>query len=830
MIPEGAIISGFISKIVNDFIDVTKDKIRKADRDRKAENQSFETRIYQVIIDAFNEFTYGEYKDKDILYDLTEKLVNNLKRNKKDKISVIKSTFFAFGLQVNVTQCENFIKILCHEISREKNFDVYKEVVLINQGQEIEYNHNILQCMDKKIDYLSENILEKDKNLKENDILQKNIICKEIKSRTQEYADKWNANMFLNDFNKRDENAGVNVKLSEVYLEEHLPHYTWRDNIEEGHDLKDLLSEYINVKDKNKMLLILGHPGIGKSTLITWVIANFPNYINNFLVYQFASDLKNIEWQNISENYNLVDDMLTKLSLSYDDLYGKTLIFDGFDEVRVENRIVILNKLYWELINNRAINNFSLIVTCRENYVENLIKIDSDYIILQAWNDTQIHSFCKVYQEITKVRISHNTISNLIKNQEILGIPLILYMVLGLNISIEDEYSIVGVYDKIFSLGDGGIYARCLQNKRYETPHRINEIRNQIHQISREIAMWMFENKPEEASIPQGEYEKICNRIMKDYAYEKTDFKIGNYFKSVKHCEGIETEELSFVHRSIYEYFVAETIYSSIKDAMIELTEESQKEFAGKIANYLKKGRITSTISEYFQFKIIKFYDIFCGRKWNIFYQWWESAIEKMISNGMFYYTGGNIQQYKNIMDKEILCFLNLVKILRKVFVLKINKGEYMFENVDKKQLEKYIRFRLVECRMEERHGAEIFNLDKISLEGINLSGADTKMANLQNANLKGADLSNTDLSEKNLQGVDLRGANLENTNLQNANLKWANLVGVKLDYANLQDTIFDESQIFYLRDKFCLDNSKVYVFDEKKIISYKSYCERIKN
>ena len=29
MIPEGAIISGFISKIVNDFIDVTKDKIRK---------------------------------------------------------------------------------------------------------------------------------------------------------------------------------------------------------------------------------------------------------------------------------------------------------------------------------------------------------------------------------------------------------------------------------------------------------------------------------------------------------------------------------------------------------------------------------------------------------------------------------------------------------------------------------------------------------------------------------------------------------------------------------------------------------------------------------
>ena len=38
-----------------------------------------------------------------------------------------------------------------------------------------------------------------------------------VKSRTKEYADKWNQNMFLNDFDKRDENAGVNVKLSEVY-------------------------------------------------------------------------------------------------------------------------------------------------------------------------------------------------------------------------------------------------------------------------------------------------------------------------------------------------------------------------------------------------------------------------------------------------------------------------------------------------------------------------------------------------------------------------------------------------------------------------------------
>lgn len=50
-----------------------------------------------------------------------------------------------------------------------------------------------------------------------------------------------------------------------------------------------------------------------------------------------------------------------------------------------------------------------------------------------------------------------------------------------------------------------------------------------------------------------------------------------------RHCEGVETEELYFVHRTIYEYFVVETIYSSIENAMEELSDKSQEELAGNI-------------------------------------------------------------------------------------------------------------------------------------------------------------------------------------------------------------------------------------------------------
>ena len=81
------------------------------------------------------------------------------------------------------------------------------------------------------------------------------------------------------------------------------------------------------------MLLILGQPGIGKSTLITWIAANFSDRFDDILVYKFASDLANMDWKN-DRIYNR---LLDELGFSYDDLKEKTLILDGFDEVSINN-------------------------------------------------------------------------------------------------------------------------------------------------------------------------------------------------------------------------------------------------------------------------------------------------------------------------------------------------------------------------------------------------------------------------------------------------------------------------------------------------------------
>ena len=75
-----------------------------------------------------------------------------------------------------------------------------------------------------------------------------------------------------------------------------------------------------------------------------------------------------------------------------------------------------------------------------------------------------------------------------------------------------------------------------------------------------------------------------------------------------------------------------------------------------------------------------------------------------------------------------------------------------------------------------------------VSLERIDLSGANLWGANLSGANLWGANLSGANLSGANLSGANLSGANLWGANFWGANLSSADLSGADLSSANLSD------------------------------------------
>lgn len=280
-----AVIGEFISEVVNNCVDVSWGKIKEADKNRKSKSQNIQTRIYQVIIDAINIFTCNKYKNQNKLYDAAETLLNGLKKGADNRIESVKVGLNILISDVDNNTCERFIETLRCEVGKEANFDLYKEILLILLECATEYKSEELyqiklqlEQINKKLDENGENVIA----------IQSDSAERKIESRTQEYADKWNQNMFLNDFDEWDEKAGVNVKLSDVYLEKHLPHFIYGDNENESTGLKKLLTDYIEKRNKNQMLLVLGQPGIGKSTLITWITAYFHNCINDILVYRFA--------------------------------------------------------------------------------------------------------------------------------------------------------------------------------------------------------------------------------------------------------------------------------------------------------------------------------------------------------------------------------------------------------------------------------------------------------------------------------------------------------------------------------------------------------------
>ncbi|MBD5497439.1 MAG: hypothetical protein HDR11_06700 [Lachnospiraceae bacterium] len=829
---EEAIFSGFIGEVISKCVDVSWLKIKEAVKNKKNKHQNIESQIYNVIVNVLNQITYNKFRnDQDKIYQAAEKLIIDYKDDKYENLEAMRFCMQILGECINDNKYKEFKLLLYQELGKNDYEELYRQIRLLQQDEESNKTSRIEQKMDKVQQGVDETNRRLGAFLDNNRRIDNVQHKKLVKNRTQEYADKWNANMFLNDFDKRDENAGVNVKLREVYLDEHLPHYLWGSNKNISNDIKDLLSEYIEKSESNKpkSLLILGHPGIGKSTLITWIVANFSCRINDILVYQFASDLKDIDWNCTTKGYMYWDAILNVLGLTHDDLYGKVLIFDGFDEINVKiNRIDILNKLMSKEIKELSAD-FSLIVTCRENYIHGINKIKYNYITLQPWNSEQIKGFCKIYSEKSKYNISKDTMVNILNNMEIFGIPLILYMVLALNISVEKEGSIVDVYDKVFTL-DGGIYDRCINNRSFAEPHRIGEVKQQIHQISRKIAVWMFENNQVEAYIPQNEYQKICNSILEEKNQEKEDiqkdFLIGNYFKLVRHCEGLEAEELYFVHRSIYEYFVAETIYSSISNTTKKFSKENLDEFTGSVSVYLKKGKITYTICKYLQHKILKLCSAINQEELS-FYQWMEMAVDKMVNNGMFY--SSEYKDCNDIIYKEAQCFINLVEILRQLH--KKDYSAYILMSVNRCQIEKYIKYccitfeenrenylnlsksflknaNLVGTNLSNINFAnamlEKVNLSRATLEKAIFNGAILKSANFESAILNRADLSNTDLSAADLSFANLTNANLinavlkksvlvetnlRNTNLTNANLENANLRGANLESANLNGT-----------------------------------------
>lgn len=738
-----AFFSGCISKIINDGKDYSWPKIKSVIKDRHDQNIS--TKICRVIEKVLNIVTDKKFKDTDKLYNAIEKIFIEFRDN-GDTLESVKCGLDVLGADASDQRCEIFLEKFYEEICLDN--DLCKVVMMELEQKDIKINQEGFQKLNEKIDRNHREIVEKLDNINGSKLINEdNITSRKLKfqnNKKQDYIKNWNSRLFLHLDN--DERP---ITLADAFI---IPDYKMyqrnkRIGFSDFDSLDNIMRKYVRYF-RTSTMLITGVPGMGKSSIASW-IANEYKDDENIIILRFRDFTKK------DLNNGLLNSICRMLACERGDLESKVIILDGFDEIKILSmRDKLLNSFFNEI---KDFENFKCIVTSRPTYVTNLHGFEN-FVHLKEFNLKRVEMFYKII-----IGKSLDIRDNVCLNLEVLGIPVILYMSLMSNINFNENPTKPELYNKIFAT-KGGIFDKFYKDGiDYSNGAQIFRNTENISKyltFLQNVAFTMFNKNslfiyPEDCEIPILEFQGDFVSIL--------EFPIKHLFEDTQN-------NIEFVHKSIYEYFVSEYLFNSICQMIDAYKTESK--FAKALGEVMvKRIEFSDEIYDFLQYKI--------NNNLKDTFYFVNKVFQLMLDNGMTYYTG---VCYKNVIECEMNIFVGMLDFLH------LWKDKIIQANL---RIKDYL----------------------IHSKGINL--------NISKMNLSGLDLSGVDLSEKNMQETNMQGANLDRANLSNSNLK-----GICMERTSLIYTIFDEKQIEYLRGKCILINTRVFIANKNIVIKYDDYCK----
>ena len=675
--------------------------------------------------DSF-EVNYHEYKEipniKTAIFDILEDLIKNNCLTSQSKV-----TDFEGHTSISLT----LDGIVYFEETEKKNTSEY-----------------IFNVHDGQVNFVKDNgtvnALQNNIN-KRND--SNNVNSKKfLNNKKQKYIENWNSRLFLHLDN--DERP---ITLADAFI---MPDYEIYKSISRigfsNDDKLDVIIDKFIKYDRTSIMLITGVPGIGKSSITSW-IANKYKDDDRVIILRFR------DWKRIVLEKSLLSAICHMLDCEESDLENKILVLDGFDEMKALD--IRERFLYGFNDDIKDFENFKVIITSRPTYINH--EYFNNVLNLEEFDIEKVDVFVrKITDKVLKDK------EKIESNLEVLGIPVILYMAVMSGIDISENPTKPGLYNRIFS-EKGGIFDKfCIDGVGYGEGSQIMRNHENIKEylnFLRRIAFEMFEKNELllhkfEYQIPKLEFQQNKISILEfpiKHLFENTDFNI------------------EFIHKSVYEYFVSEYIFIVVCEGL----KKQRDEFASDLGNMLKSNILSDEILEFLKFKVhnTELIDKF---------SFIIDTFELMLQDGMTYYT--NIV-YKNVIECELKVFVNMLEFIHlwKFLCLKLNYkiNKYI----------KYSQYLKLNLSFLDLNGAALNGAD---LGGANLSGADLMMSDLGGANLSRANLSRANLYEANLSRANLSRANLNEANLNEANLSRANLSRANLNEADLNYSFWNKDSI----------------------------------
>lgn len=408
----------------------------------------------------------------------------------------------------------------------------------------------------------------------ENTKQQSQFITKTPQSDNEDYLKHFNEPLFL------EEDDDSKVTLASMYVSPQL----------EGKEISvaDCIMQWSRKNTKNTCMLLYGNAGIGKSSLVSKIIADANSSVQ-VKEFQFTPDqVLAVALRNYYDSIDLqerAERILANLFSvhSPDELKNKLLILDGLDEICVLNLqfdgLLFLKKMA------SLRTGFHVLVTSREanNYFQNPSKLGIVGLTINRlkWTKKELELWCNKYQLAKTEKCKwhdqfireYKRLNKKDRRIDVFCVPMILYICGDSEISLSNHNSVGSIYGDAF---------RLILLRKYIDGHddhlnlsEADKKHNLIAwQYTKELAYQMFLLKiPDLIGSDEidNQYSKgfqnAQNRtkeIMKTkYGLDvnDNDLEIKKELALCPFTKENGKEGITFVHKTVYEYFTAVKIY-----------------------------------------------------------------------------------------------------------------------------------------------------------------------------------------------------------------------------------------------------------------------------
>lgn len=526
--------------------------------------------IQNIIVGEIEDFLKSYIKDKFFLKRLRNTIQQTF--NVKELENYIEqqdnNTYIVdFIEMLNKDLFNKIINMLCEvDTNRAKEIrsSIYKESYEVTDSSEIQ-NRNIRLLLDKviySIEYCWNNSLNRDERYLLNKI---NSISDRAESQELDssgvtsvdynghakFQSKYNSVLFLEE--------QYSVKLKDIFI---IP------DIEIGgaKNFQKYINDLIEHTVANKILFLIGKAGTGKSSLLYYLstVYNSENVYYLSLKDLILNDSNRIHfWHMVNEHLHLENDTR-----------NKTLILDGFDEIRN----LLIKDEFLEDLERYYDNGFVIIITSRPGYIFAEMENERRYPFirygyLDFFDEYMISEWLDRYGEINRgLRVETiNSIKEITSEQSlfpIVSIPILLYIIANQNIKVEAQMSYCELYDMVFT--------NLMRDKASLTKDKYMNIH---YVIAKEVAFIMYSK----------DWMKISSVEIRDnlsIIFDET------FYSSVYMNRIIEGEYFSeFVHKSIQDFFASKWIWEHLIAKDYDYGETcillSKKEISNELIEYM---------------------------------------------------------------------------------------------------------------------------------------------------------------------------------------------------------------------------------------------------